>query len=378
MSAGLESSNDLSRLHRPGGPWLSRTELGWPWSLGVHAAGPPVPRAIDRRPAAAAPPRCRALPSVALALEARAMLPAIWFIFSRRECDLAARHLEIHGAALTSPEGKKRRPPVPSRLAGYPAGWLANWLAAASGGISVRCGAWLRIGRGVVSSVAALTTLPAHVAPLDHPPVLWLIRLAPSTCLPTLPPRRAAADTVGAGCAGGGAARGGQGRVCGGAASGGGLAPRRLPARLEGPGGAAVPERWGHCWKLERAGAGQCRARGGVAACQAGRGGPQLPRLAAAPVILVHSSDVWRVACSVATGLLKLVFATETLAAGINMPARTTLVAALSRRRGGGIGSLQHNELLQMAGGPGGLVQPGAGSLPWRASRTCPASLPPA
>lgn len=33
-----------------------------------------------------------------------------------------------------------------------------------------------------------------------------------------------------------------------------------------------------------------------------------------------------------AAGLLKLVFATETLAAGINMPARTTLVAALSRR----------------------------------------------
>ncbi|PRW05688.1 DEAD DEAH box helicase, partial [Chlorella sorokiniana] len=46
-------------------------------------------------------------------------------------------------------------------------------------------------------------------------------------------------------------------------------------------------------------------------------------------------------------GLLKLVFATETLAAGINMPARTTLIAALSRRRDGGIGSLQHNELLQ-------------------------------
>jgi hypothetical protein len=52
-------------------------------------------------------------------------------------------------------------------------------------------------------------------------------------------------------------------------------------------------------------------------------------------------------------GLLKLVFATETLAAGINMPARTTLVAALSRRRDGAIGPLQHNELLQMAGRAG-------------------------
>ena len=53
------------------------------------------------------------------------------------------------------------------------------------------------------------------------------------------------------------------------------------------------------------------------------------------------------------TGLLKLVFATETLAAGINMPARTTLIAALSRRRDGGIGSLQHNELLQARGSGG-------------------------
>jgi replicative superfamily II helicase len=52
-------------------------------------------------------------------------------------------------------------------------------------------------------------------------------------------------------------------------------------------------------------------------------------------------------------GLLKLVFATETLAAGINMPARTTLIAALSRRRDSGIGSLYHNELLQMAGRAG-------------------------
>lgn len=52
-------------------------------------------------------------------------------------------------------------------------------------------------------------------------------------------------------------------------------------------------------------------------------------------------------------GLVKLVFATETLAAGINMPARTTLLSALSRRRDGGIVSLTHNELLQMAGRAG-------------------------
>lgn len=52
-------------------------------------------------------------------------------------------------------------------------------------------------------------------------------------------------------------------------------------------------------------------------------------------------------------GLLKVVFATETLAAGINMPARTTIISALSRRRDTGISALQHNELLQMAGRAG-------------------------
>lgn len=52
-------------------------------------------------------------------------------------------------------------------------------------------------------------------------------------------------------------------------------------------------------------------------------------------------------------GLVKLVFATETLAAGINMPARTTVISSLSRRRDGGISVLTHNELLQMAGRAG-------------------------
>ena len=34
------------------------------------------------------------------------MLPAIWFIFSRRECDLAARQLAMHGVQLASNEGE--------------------------------------------------------------------------------------------------------------------------------------------------------------------------------------------------------------------------------------------------------------------------------
>ncbi len=52
-------------------------------------------------------------------------------------------------------------------------------------------------------------------------------------------------------------------------------------------------------------------------------------------------------------GLLKVVFATETLAAGINMPARTTLLTSLSKRRDDGISLLRHNELMQMAGRAG-------------------------
>lgn len=53
-------------------------------------------------------------------------------------------------------------------------------------------------------------------------------------------------------------------------------------------------------------------------------------------------------------GLIKVVFATETLAAGINMPARTTVISALSKRAGAeGIVSLSTSEVLQMAGRAG-------------------------
>ena len=48
-------------------------------------------------------------------------------------------------------------------------------------------------------------------------------------------------------------------------------------------------------------------------------------------------------------GLLKLVYATGTLAAGINMPARTTVISALSRRTDDGFALLPHNELLQVS-----------------------------
>jgi hypothetical protein len=52
-------------------------------------------------------------------------------------------------------------------------------------------------------------------------------------------------------------------------------------------------------------------------------------------------------------GHVRLVFATGTLAAGLNMPARTAVVSALARRTDDGIRPLPHNELLQMAGRAG-------------------------
>ncbi|KAG1676505.1 hypothetical protein FOA52_000048 [Chlamydomonas sp. UWO 241] len=52
-------------------------------------------------------------------------------------------------------------------------------------------------------------------------------------------------------------------------------------------------------------------------------------------------------------GLIKIVFATGTLAAGINMPARTTIISALGRKTDDGIKLVPHNELLQMAGRAG-------------------------
>ena len=52
-------------------------------------------------------------------------------------------------------------------------------------------------------------------------------------------------------------------------------------------------------------------------------------------------------------GLIKIVFATETLAAGINMPARTTVISSLSKRTDDGHRLLKPSEFLQMAGRAG-------------------------
>jgi superfamily II RNA helicase len=52
-------------------------------------------------------------------------------------------------------------------------------------------------------------------------------------------------------------------------------------------------------------------------------------------------------------GLLKVVFATETLAAGINMPARSTVISSISKRADEGHRSLRASEFLQMSGRAG-------------------------
>ena len=52
-------------------------------------------------------------------------------------------------------------------------------------------------------------------------------------------------------------------------------------------------------------------------------------------------------------GLIKVVFATETLAAGINMPARSTVISSISKRTDSGHRMLTANEFLQMSGRAG-------------------------
>jgi superfamily II RNA helicase len=81
-------------------------------------------------------------------------------------------------------------------------------------------------------------------------------------------------------------------------------------------------------------------------------------------------------------GLVKVVFATETLAAGINMPARSTVISALSKRTERGHRPLMGSEFLQMAGRAGrrGLDSRGMWSRCRAALRGCarPVSWPPA
>lgn len=233
------------------------------------------------------------------------MLPAIWFIFSRRDCDLAARHLDMHGVVLTSAEGA---------AAG------GHWGAGGGCGGGLRRPLW---------------------RPASHPCCPPALPLPPAACpARPCPAERAsiqaeldalAADQPEAVKGGFTAAL-----LAGVASHHAGCLPawKGLVERLFQRGGG-----WLACWLARRQRALAARTTP-LHMCRPPRPldappSPAVPPLPRPP------------------GLLKLVFATETLAAGINMPARTTLIAALSRRRDGGIGALHHNELLQMAGRAG-------------------------
>lgn len=61
--------------------------------------------------------------------------------------------------------------------------------------------------------------------------------------------------------------------------------------------------------------------------------------------------------------LPQVVFATETLAAGVNMPARATVITALSKRIDTGIVKLEPSQLLQMGGRAGRRGKDRAGSV---------------
>uniref|UniRef100_A0A7I4APM1 Uncharacterized protein n=1 Tax=Physcomitrium patens TaxID=3218 RepID=A0A7I4APM1_PHYPA len=52
-------------------------------------------------------------------------------------------------------------------------------------------------------------------------------------------------------------------------------------------------------------------------------------------------------------GLVKVVFTTETLAAGVNMPTRTSVISSMSKRSNDGLALLSSNAMLQMAGRAG-------------------------
>lgn len=84
--------------------------------------------------------------------------------------------------------------------------------------------------------------------------------------------------------------------------------------------------------------------------------------------VAVHHAGilpVWKslVESLFAQGLIKVVFATETLAAGINMPARTTVISALSKYTGDGLRPLTGSEMLQMSGRAGRRGMDSAGNV---------------
>lgn len=73
---------------------------------------------------------CACVRAALALLSSRDMLPAIWFIFSRRDCDGFALQLDRNGVTLTSEAGGSRLPVCPqqrvskglARLCAWPSG----------------------------------------------------------------------------------------------------------------------------------------------------------------------------------------------------------------------------------------------------------------
>lgn len=61
--------------------------------------------------------------------------------------------------------------------------------------------------------------------------------------------------------------------------------------------------------------------------------------------------------------LIKVLFATETLAAGVNMPARTTVISTVTKKVDGEVVRLKTSQLLQMAGRAGRRGKDSEGSV---------------
>jgi hypothetical protein len=119
--------------------------------------------------------RVPSFPAVVEALRRQGMLPAIVFIFSRRECDVAARVLTERGVNLTTPAGE--------------AGCLGRWVGGGQGmgrafAYTWSCISWCR-RRGGESGAHSDTPPP----PLSHTPGSFLNRRPSATTLsPTRPP----------------------------------------------------------------------------------------------------------------------------------------------------------------------------------------------
>ena len=145
------------------------------------------------------------------------LLPAIWFIFSRKRCELATLQLHAEGITLTTPV---RSECLASRRAAAAAGFLHADLARL-------------VPRAVSGFVRVLGLSLDKQTRMSH---------RPSSIKAALVKAGGAGPDLGRGDGPAAGAAGGHSRGAGGGfGCGPGSAPRRLPARLEGPHRALLP-----------------------------------------------------------------------------------------------------------------------------------------